>query len=134
MCNLALKCVIKTQKKFVSKWKLFLSCISFASFPGYDSQPVTGGTLFIYSTTSCLHKYFRVKLVMRFREFFLSALIKPSWQLNIEKSGNLKMRISADTEEWPEMDWENKRQNYTLQEQKGIVSSIIDEKIKFKKT
>ena len=44
------------------------------------------------------------------------------------------MRISADTEEWPEMDWENKRQNYTLQEQKGIVSSIIDEKIKFKKT
>ena len=28
----------------------------------------------------------------------------------------------------------NTRQNYTLLEQKGIVSSIIDEKIKFKKT
>ena len=34
----------------------------------------------------------------------LSALIELSWQLDIEGSGNLKMRISADTEEWPEMD------------------------------
>ena len=39
-------------------------------------------------------------------------------------------RTTPDTKCYNSIFW----QNYTLLEQKGIVSSIIDEKIKFKKT